>query len=191
MIILYMLKDLKEGATSMWWLLVITSVASIVFGIATLFMPGVTLVSLIVLFALYLLVNGIVELIYGFNAVERDELWWLSTLIGVALIGVSVYLVKNPAINASVFVLMLGWILVIRGVYDITIGTFFAEHKVSWIISGILGIVTGIMIWVYPVSGSLAFVWVLGLYALINGAIVLSSALTVRSTYKKIMKSLA
>ena len=44
-----MLKEFKESMKNMWWLAVFTSIVSILFGITTLFMPGATLLTLIVL----------------------------------------------------------------------------------------------------------------------------------------------
>jgi len=182
-----MLKELKDSAKHMWWLVVVASVASILFGIATLFMPGVTLVTLIVLFAVFLMVNGIIELVYGFSSINEDSYWWVSALVGLILLGASIYLAKNPGITAAVFILTVGWVLIARGVYDIAVGIFQARSKALWIISGIFSAAAGIIIWVYPVSGGLAFAWVLGLYALINGALVFSSALATRTAFKQII----
>jgi uncharacterized membrane protein HdeD (DUF308 family) len=40
-------------------MMVIIGIASILFGIATIFMPGLTLAALIILFAVFLMVNGV------------------------------------------------------------------------------------------------------------------------------------
>jgi uncharacterized membrane protein HdeD (DUF308 family) len=181
----YMLKELKQTAESMWWLLVLSSIASILFGIATLFMPGMTLFVLVVLFASFLIAQGILELVYGFSSITSDKMWWMPGLVGAVLLGSGIYLAEHPAINLAVFVIMIGGILVLRGVYDIMIGIFFATSRTLWFVAGILSVLAGVIIWIYPVSGGLAFVWVLGLYALLDGAVVLGSAISARAAFEK------
>jgi uncharacterized membrane protein HdeD (DUF308 family) len=44
-------------------------------------------------------------------------------------------------------------------------------------IGGILGIVAGIIVLRYPIAGGLAYVWVLGLYALVAGSIYIALAI--------------
>lgn len=177
------LSELKGFVSNLWWLLVISGIASILFGIITLFMPGLTLAMLITLVTGYLMLLGLIELVYGFSTIGKDKSWMVSVLLGAALLGISVYLILHPGINAIMFVAMIGGILVARGISAIFAGTLLKSNRVLAIISGILSIVAGIIIWVYPGIGSLAFTWVLGLYALIDGTLIVSSALTMRSSY--------
>lgn len=181
-----MSSEIKKLVNNLWWLLVISSVVSILFGITTLFMPGLTLMTLIALFTAYLMLHGLIELACGFSAIGKEKTWWASVLFGVVSLGMSVYLILNPGISVIMFVTMIGAILIVRGIYDIFVGIALAKNRALWIISGVLGIVAGVTIWIYPGSGSLAFAWILGLYALIDGTLTLSSALTARSAYQEL-----
>lgn len=53
-----MLDEVKEYAEDLWWLLVLGGVTSVLFGLVAIFMPGLTLVSLIVAFAVFAIVWG-------------------------------------------------------------------------------------------------------------------------------------
>lgn len=178
-----MLEKAKGYANDMWWLLLIAGVASLLFGIATLFMPGVTLLLQITLFAAFVVIWGIVELMGGLSDIKKSNWWWLSSLIGLLLLGLGVYLVKNPDITVATFVIVLGWALLARGIYDVVVGLAAygeATMKIFRVVMGVLGVIAGIVVWVYPVTGTLAFTWVLGLYAVVIGVIMLSEALSTR-----------
>lgn len=183
-----MLRESSEYGGGLWWLLVIASIVSILFGVATLFMPGLTLVTLIVMFAAFILAHGIIELVHGFSAMKEDKLWWVQALLGALLLCAGVYLAKHPAITAVTFVVFAGWVLLAWGLYQIATGLFIARNKMRWIFPGILGVIGGVAIWIYPVRGALAFTWVLGLYALLSGVLTLSSAFTARAIRKKIIE---
>ena len=53
-----------------------------------------------------------------------------------------------------------------------------------WIITGLLGIVAAIALIVYPLPGTLAFVWVIGLYALVHGVVNIGYAFQIRKEVK-------
>jgi cytochrome b subunit of formate dehydrogenase len=100
---------------------------------------------------------GLGELVYGFSTIKKDPWWWVSVLVGAALLGVSIFLAKHPEINVLVFASLVGWVSILRGAYDLVVAKFASGEKGLWIFSGILSIVTGVVIWVYPISGSIAF----------------------------------
>lgn len=175
--------NVKEYVDSLWWLFVLQGIATLLFGIVALFFPGLTLVSLIVVFAVYTIVTGVVEVVHGFRDIGRTGFWWFSLLVGVALVGVGVYLVRNPSTALDLFLVIVGAMILVRGIVDLFVAAFFSEkndHRWLWAISGVLGVVAGIVIWRYPVSGGLAFVWVLGFYALLAGSISLAYAFRIR-----------
>lgn len=185
------MSNVKEYVDNLWWLFVLQGVATLAFGVVALFFPGLTLAGLVIVFAIYTIVVGLVELVHGFRDIGKTGSWWFSLLIGVALVAVGVYLVRNPATALDVFLITVGALLLLRGIADLFIAAFFTEkgdNRLLWIVSGVLGIVAGIIVWRYPVSGGLAFVWVLGLYALIAGSISLAFAFRVREELNNALK---
>ena len=60
------------------------------------------------------------------------------------------------------------------------------EGRWLWIITGVLGLIAAIAIMFYPVVASLAFTWVLGLYALIHGVTTVGFAVQIRKDIKKL-----
>lgn len=180
--------NVKEYVDNLWWLFVLQGMATLVFGVVALFFPGLTLASLLLTFAVYAVVVGVVELVHGFRDIGRNGSWWFSLLVGVVLVGVGVYLVAHPSLTLTAFLALLGSLLLVRGVADLFVAAFYTgnnDHRWMWAIAGVLGVVAAIWVWRSPVAGGLAFVWVLGLYALMAGSITLAYAFRVREMVKK------
>ena len=58
-----------------WWVVALRGVFAMIFGIIALLMPGVTMLALVLLFAAYMLVDGIFAIIAGVRAAQRHERW--------------------------------------------------------------------------------------------------------------------
>lgn len=155
-----------------WWLLLIKGIVGILFGLVAVTQPAITLVSLSFFFALFLVIGGTVDLVTSIMTRESDELWWLKLLVGLFELGVGVYLFQRPGLALASFVVFVALFLIVRGVIDLVVAfdkSLDGGQKALLAVAGALGLLAGIVVWRYPIQGSLAFVWVLGLYALITG----------------------
>lgn len=156
-------------------------IVAVLFGIAAVFWPGLTIVTLLYLFAAFVLASGIINLMTGiFHMRHTSGSWFLKILISILEIGIGVFLLRHPHVTFATFILLIGFALIFRGVFDIVgafIDTITPGHQVMMVIAGALALIVGIIILLEPVSGGIAFVWVLGLYALITGPILISVAL--------------
>jgi uncharacterized membrane protein HdeD (DUF308 family) len=166
---------------TMWGLSIMEGVVAILFGIAAVFWPGLTIITLLYLFAAFVLVSGVVNLITGiFNGGHGAGSWFLKILLSVVQIGIGVYLLRHPHVSFAAFILLIGFALIIRGVFDVVaafVDDLTAGSRTMLIIAGVLAGIAGIIILFQPVSGGVAFVWILGLYALISGPIIIATAL--------------
>lgn len=165
--------------------LVLQGVAAILFGIAAVFWPGLTTATLIYLFAAFLLIDGIIALIWGLIKLSVPRKGVLIILLGLLELGVSLYLMRNPEVAFATLILILGFALILRGIFAFAHAFAtggLATGKTMHVILGVLGIVVGIFVLAQPVAGGLAFIWVLGLYALVSGPVMIamSSDLTKR-----------
>lgn len=157
--------------------LILQGVLAILFGIAAVFWPGLTTVTLVYLFAIFLLVDGVIALILGLVHLRHLGKALLTLLLGLLELGVGLYLVRNPEVTFATFILLLGFALIVRGVFSFVhafTGRESATIKTMQGILGVLGIAIGIFMLAQPVAGGLAFVWVLGLYALISGPVMIA-----------------
>lgn len=62
-----------------WWAIALRGVFALLFGIAALLLPAVTLAALVLLYAAYMLADGILAIIAAVGAGRRHERWaWLA-----------------------------------------------------------------------------------------------------------------
>lgn len=182
-----MAKTVETTAADLWWVGMVQGVAALLFGVAAVFWPGLTLKVLVYLFSAFVLAWGIVSIIEGIMAVTARATWWLTVLFGVIGSGVGLYLVRHPGASFATVILLIGFTLIFRGAVDI-ISAFLdkqtATSKLIWVMVGFAGILAGIVILGQPVAGGVAFVWILGLYSLVFGPLMIALSLDVRKALK-------
>lgn len=168
-----------------WWGLTLRGIAAIAFGIAAVFWPGLTLVTLIYLFSAWVLVDGVIRIVVGLTGVGRRRMWLLTLIVGLLELGVGVYLLRHPGVSFATLILLIGFMLIIGGVMEVVAvltESDTATGKTLGVIAGAAAVLAGIVLLFQPVSGGVAFVWILGLYALIAGPMTIALSLDVRNT---------
>jgi uncharacterized membrane protein HdeD (DUF308 family) len=149
-----------------------------------LFWPGLTLLTLVYLFTAFVIGLGFMEVMNGLMNIQRRSTWWVTLLVGLASLGVGVYLVRHLDVSFRTFILLIGLLLIARGILDIA--SSFVERattpsRVLLILAGVAALIAGIVILFQPVAGGVAFVWVLGLFAMIYGALTLALSFELRN----------
>src|SRR5574339_682728 len=78
-----------------WWVLLIRGILAVLFGVMALTLPGLTLVTLVLLYGVYALADGLTALWVGGQA----RAWWF-VLLGILGVAVGIYTFINPGITA-------------------------------------------------------------------------------------------
>ncbi len=184
--------DLREEAylTGQWWVLTVQGIAAVLFGIAAVFWPGLTLVSFVYLFGLYLLVAGVVTVLGGLFSINRRGTWVLNVLLGLVLLGIGVYLLRHPTTSFALLVILTGSALVVWGVVEVVValakGGASATGKAIAVMAGVVAVLAGVLMFFQPAASGVAFVWVVGLFALINGPLWIALSLDVKRTHDEL-----
>lgn len=173
-----------ERQTNLGGSLVLRGVLAILFGAAAVFWPGLTLTSLLYIFSGYLLLNGVVDLVFGINRVNDANrsaaTRWLMLAFGAGQVGVAVYLLRHVDVRLSLFILLVGFTLIVRGVFEVVEGLFEVGsnlYRTVLLGGGVLAALAGALILLQDTKSGIAFVWVLGIYALVIGPMLLALAL--------------
>src|SRR5690349_13030326 len=96
-----------------WWAVALRGVFAILFGLIALFVPGATILSLVLFFSAYMLVDGIFAIVAAVRAARRHERWGLLVLEGIADILTGVIAFVWPGLTVVAFVLIMAvWSLV-------------------------------------------------------------------------------
>jgi uncharacterized membrane protein HdeD (DUF308 family) len=156
----------------------------ILFGILAIGWPGVTFVARFFAFSLFLLISGVFNLVHGITGIHHDHRYWfLSMAVGLFEIGVAAYILRHPGIGLAAFVLLIGFTFIVRGLFETIVAfdhVYSSAYRILLAIGGLLGVVAGMIIIHSPVAGSLAFTWILGLYAMFTGAINIALAVAIK-----------
>jgi uncharacterized membrane protein HdeD (DUF308 family) len=136
------------------------------------------------MFGAYALVDGISAITAGARAGRRGDRWgWLvfEGIVGVAA-GILTFFV--PQLTAVALLFFIAFWAIITGIAEIAQAIRLRKLvKGEWMLglAGVLSIVLGILLFASPGAGALALVWVIGIYAIIFGVLMLSLAFRLRS----------
>jgi uncharacterized membrane protein HdeD (DUF308 family) len=156
-----------------WWALVLGGVATLLFGVAAVFWPGLSLSTLLYLFGAFVLLIGVVDALTGLGSIGSSDTWFLVALLGAFEVGVSIYLLRHTSVKFGTFVALIGFTLIARGVIE-AVSAYFNAVQVAKMqtlsyLSGLVALVAGIVILFAKQSHGVSFVWLLGTYAIVSG----------------------
>lgn len=165
-----------------WWAVALRGLAAIVFGVLALFAPGLTMLSLLLIFAVTMVVDGVLNLIIGLRSVRRGERWGAFVLQGLASLAAAAVAALAPGLTIVLFVyLMAAWAVVSGGLSLVAAVRLRGDHGRLWLgLGGVLSIIGGLILGIAPLFGAVALTWVLGVYALAFGATLLGLAFRLR-----------
>ncbi|MDB5761539.1 MAG: hypothetical protein JWQ21_534 [Herminiimonas sp.] len=175
---------MNEILSRSWWVLALRGAISILFGVLALVWPGLTLLGLVALFAVYALLYGAVSVIGAVQNRKSNEDWWLLLLLGLVGIVAGAIALVHPGLTALVLVLVMGANALVTGVLDIVAAIRLRkviQNESLLILSGIVSIIFGIVVFLFPDAGALALVWLISFYAMLSGVLLLTLAFRVRA----------
>jgi uncharacterized membrane protein HdeD (DUF308 family) len=166
-----------------WWAIAIRGVCGIVFGLIALFLPGATILTLVLFFSAYMLVDGIFGIVAAVRAVSHHQRWGLLVLEGVLNIAVGVIAFIWPGLTAVTFVLLIAAWAIVTGVLEIVAAVRLHPEYGRWwlILSGVASVIFGVLLVVAPLAGVIVVTWWIGAFALIFGIMLLVLAFRLRA----------
>jgi uncharacterized membrane protein HdeD (DUF308 family) len=165
------------------WMLMLRGAIGILFGVLAIAWPGLTLLVLVTLFAVYALLGGVVSIAGAFRIRRVESKWWLPLLLGIVSIAAGIYALVAPALTALVLVLVMGVNAIITGALDIALAVRLRKVlRWQWLLvaGGVVSILFGVLVFARPDAGALALVWMVSLYALLTGVLLFALGLRMR-----------
>ncbi|HEY3600207.1 MAG TPA: DUF308 domain-containing protein [Paraburkholderia sp.] len=167
-----------------WWMLILRGTVALLFGTLALFWPGLTLLLLVTLFSAYAIVGGIVAVVAAIRYRAMHGGWWVPLLLGICSIGAGVMAALVPGITTLVLVAVIGANAMITGVFDLIAAMRLHRRlRNAWMLglTGVLSVLFGILVLLFPGAGALALVWLIGAYALFTGALLFVLGIAARA----------
>jgi len=99
-------------------------------------------------------------------------IWWLVLLEGIAAFIVGMLILAAPGISALVLTQLLGAYWFVSGIFSL-VSIFMSRRQWGWkLVSGILGVVAGMVVFQYPLWSAMLVPTVVGIILGINGILI-------------------
>jgi len=174
--------SLLHAMAGNWWLAVLRGVAAIIFGILAFAWPGITLLTLVLFWGAFALIDGVLAIIAAVKGGNPMPRWWLA-IVGLAGIIAGALTFLMPGLTALVLVTFIAVWAIILGVMEI-VGAIKLRKEIQgeWllILNGAISVLFGLVLLWRPATGAIALVWIIGAYAIILGVIYVMFGLKLR-----------
>jgi uncharacterized membrane protein HdeD (DUF308 family) len=166
---------------------------AVLFGVAALVWPRLALEMLVLLFGAFALVDGIVGVVVAVLSRNLFDLWWVWLLEGLAGIGIGAATFVWPTLTERVLLYLIAAWAIITGVLEVIAAIEFRKLiEGDWLLAldGLLSVVLGVLLAMRPAVGVVAVAWLIALYALVVGVLLLALAFRLRSLRVALDKSI-
>jgi uncharacterized membrane protein HdeD (DUF308 family) len=151
-----------------WWYLALRGAFSILFGLVAVLFPWQVLTTLMMLFGVYALFDGLIALGYAIRVSPQERVWvlFLEGALGI-IIGVTTIL--WPHITARMLLYLIAVWAIMTGVLEIAAMSWLRRVGLSGFLlalSGVCSVALGVALCFMPAASLVALTWLLGTYAL-------------------------
>lgn len=177
---------------SSWQWFVLRGALALFLGVLAILFPANALFAFTMVFAAYAFVDGLASLVSGIADREQGRKWWALIFRGLVGVAVGLLFVVMPLVSTISYAVAS---LALVSVWSITAGLFeiFAavrlrkEIEGEWLLglSGLLAVLLGFalptILMLFPASTILSVAWMIGIYALMTGVVLIMQGFRLRS----------
>jgi uncharacterized membrane protein HdeD (DUF308 family) len=164
--------------------LLLRGLLAIVVGVVSVAWPNVTVGAIVILFALYAFIAAITDAMRAFSS-DRAGPVFGYLLLAVLSAAAGVVALVWPNITALVLTIWVAAWALVTGIVEVAL-TFrqgaTAGSRAMWILSGLVSIALGVVLFIRPDIGALSLATVFGLFSIFYGASALVLSLQARKT---------
>ncbi len=165
-----------------WWLILLKGALAIIFGVLTFIWPGLTLLTLVALYGAFALLDGVFSLVAALTNGTPAPRCWLA-LVGVLGIGAGLLTLFMPQLTGMVLLYFIAGWAIASGIFQI-IGAINLRKEIEdeWLLiaSGMLSVIFGALIFIFPGAGALGLAFAIGAFAIAYGALLVGFSLRLR-----------
>jgi uncharacterized membrane protein HdeD (DUF308 family) len=157
----------KSTSTS----LILLGVLAIVVGIIALAWPGVTILALVILFAVYAFIDAGLQAMRAFSSDTAGPVFG-HLLLGLIALAAGVIAIVWPGPTALVLVLVVGIWAFIGGIMEIAAAFGSGESagtRALFVLSGLISVAFGVVLFARPGVGAVTLALLFGFFTIIYG----------------------
>lgn len=164
-----------------WWVFLLRGICAIAFSIMAFAWPGLTILTLVLLYAAHAIIDGATAIGLAFSGHVPGRAWWAMFLVGIIGILAGIGTFVWPGITVAVLLSFVAVWAILRGIFEVVAAIHLRKHIENELLLGLAGVASiafGVMLLAWPAAGLITIAWLVGANALVFG--VLSIALAVR-----------
>lgn len=172
-------------------MILLRGVIAVLFGVMLLVSPGISLASLVFLFGIFALADGIGNVVTAFGGRKEEDHWWVLLLAGLVGIGVGILTFISPGITALALLFYIAVWAIVTGVLQIVAAIRLRkeiEGEFWMVLGGLASVAFGLLVMARPGAGALAIVTFIGIYAIVIGVSLIFLSVRVHRFVKRIEK---
>ena len=176
--------------TQNWWTFTLRGIFALLFGFLAFVAPGATMATLVYVFGFYAILNGAFALYAAWNLRSFDR-WWLLLLEGLLSIAAGVIAFVYPAAAALTFLWIIAAWAILVGILQMIAAIQLRqeiENECSLGFGGLASVIFGVLLVVWPRSGLVTISWIVGIYAIAFGVMLLVLGSRLRGLNKTIQQ---
>ncbi len=176
-------RPMLHALAQRWWLLLLRGIAAVVFGALAFIWPAITLVTLVLFYGAYALVDGVLSLAAAFSGGAKPVPTWWLVVVGLLGIAAGIVTFLWPGMTAIVLMLFIGAWALAHGIFEI-IGAIQLRKEIDneWmlILGGVLSVIFGAIVLFAPGAGALGLIWAIAAYSIVFGISFIALSLRLR-----------
>lgn len=173
----------SERLREKWGWVALRGFSALIFGVLALSLPGVTLTLLVAVWGVYALMDGVLALAAGLRMHEGGKPVWSLILVGLMGLAAGLAAFFWPGLTALTLMLIIGSWAIAIGLLQVVATLRLRKHiQGEWLhaLSGLLSLVFGLAIVLWPGAGAIALAWLIGWFSILFGAILVTMAFSLR-----------
>jgi uncharacterized membrane protein HdeD (DUF308 family) len=173
--------------------LAIRGVIAIVFGLAVLVWPNITLQGLTLIVGAFALVDGVASLVLAFSPMLGGARFWL-VINGIAGLIVGVFVFVQPSLSELALLYVVGAYAIALGAIQFVVALtapIEGRYRFLLFVYSAFSVVFGAIMFVRPDAGAVGLVSLISAYAIVTGITLVAAAMDFRSASNDVKTQIA
>jgi uncharacterized membrane protein HdeD (DUF308 family) len=175
---------IAKQLTRAWWILLLQGVLVLLFGLGAIAWPFRSLGALVGLFAVISLVSGTISLVRGFSSPGASTM--MLVIQGIIGIVTGLLTLLWPGLTAVALVYVIAAWIICQSILQFVLVFQVQDGRITLVLSGVVGLITGLWMAAAPGEGALAIAWLMGISMVIWGATLVAAGWQLRGIGRRL-----
>jgi uncharacterized membrane protein HdeD (DUF308 family) len=174
---------MRNTMTDYWCTITLRGLIAVLVGIAALIWPHIALQTLTILFGVFVLFDGLVNLSLANRARLYHDRWWVLLVQGLVGAGIGIVSFVWPTITAVALVYFVAIWAIAIGLMEVTVGIRLGNRMDGGrllVVCGVLSALFGSILIAWPDLALHGLIWLIGACALFFGSVLMFLGLKLR-----------